>query len=101
MVDVDIEEVGHDDDAHEGEILPWPERIPAAIKHAEEHVRTRRREVFLTSQQLNKVDEEFITAGELALAEALWEDWDAFGKLHVAIIPPALIAFTEKAESLG
>ena len=80
---------------------PWSERIPAAITKAEEHIRTRHREVFLTSQQLNKVDEEFITAGEVALAEALWKVWVDVGLSKTPDVPPPeLIAFCEKVEKL-
>ena len=70
---------------------PYSVRIPAAIKHAKE----------LIGPQLyirrGKGPFVYITVGEVALAEALW---DEFSRPYDGEYPPALIAFTEKVEKL-
>ena len=86
---------------HCHKFLSWSARIPAAIKKAEGWLLNGTLWAMWYSGKSGSTEPtDIITAGELALAKALWEDWDAFGKLHVAIPQPALIAFTEKAEKL-
>ena len=93
-----ILEIGHDDDAHEGEILPWATRIPAAIKRAEELTQND----VMVMCRIESVYE-YLTATEAALAEALWDLWTlAYGDADEFDDPwkAALIAFTEKVEVL-
>ena len=86
---------------HCHEFLSWSTRIPAAIKKAKE----------LTEGGLIVICErdQYLTAGEVALAEALWQHEDDYGALHSGehdggcagcVNIRALIAFTEKVEKL-
>ena len=89
-----ILDIGHDDDAHEREILPWAARIEAAIKRAKK----------LLGQKTHWISMDFttvVTATETALAEAFWDVWrsEFEGPSGFNHIPDALIAFTEKVES--
>ena len=73
---------------------PWATRIPAAIKRAEDWVEDHKGWSFIP-----------ITATEVALAEALWEQMqgDEYRRHPAnpeAVPPPALIAFMEKVEAL-
>ena len=92
-----ILEIGHDDDAHEGEILLWSVRIPAAIKKAEE----------LTEGGLIVICErdQHLTAGEATLAEGYWARYctavlDSPVGTPDEEVPPELIKFCEKVEKL-
>ena len=86
---------------------PWSERIPAAVKHAEELTQDGdyNVEAELTSY-IAEPEERLValTAGELALAKDACETWELETmKLYGGIAqqpPPALITFTEKVEAL-
>ena len=92
-------------DIHKGEWRdppPLATSIPAAIKRAEEHVAS-------DEHESGNCDCHYpgkrITATEVALAKALWEQMrgDEYRRHPAnseAVPPPALIAFTEKVESL-
>lgn len=67
---------------------PWSTRIPAAIKKAEEKLG---QNPYWISMDFTTV----ITAGEVALAKALWE-----ADQYRSVPHEALIAFTEKIEKL-
>ena len=75
---------------------PYSRRIPAAIKHAK--AKLNGAPLYIFTEELS------ITAGELALAEALWEKCDSDNyndpQAHDWTPPPALIAFCEKVEKL-
>ena len=75
----------------------YSERIPAAIKHAKELLAE-----FEYWPGALHVSMDFhpvvLTAGEVALAEALW---DEFSRPYDGEYPPALIAFVEKVEKLA
>ena len=80
------------------EQAPYSVRIPAAITRAE--ALTERSDFRVSSITL----EVFITATEVALAKALWENYKSLNELRgqgeEELLPPSLIAFTEKVESL-
>lgn len=71
----------------------WAVRIPAAIKKAKAHIREHGMPIsFFDSRHV-------MSPVEVLLAEALWEAYVPFTDEPVPI-PPSLIAFTEKVESL-
>ena len=73
---------------------PWAARIPAAIKRAKEVG-----DVYLPADPVKDTATSprfMLTATETALAEALWKLIEQLGNAP----SPALIAFTEKVESL-
>ena len=88
-----------------GVLAPWSERIPAAIEKAEENAAE-----YIASHPNYEAGDPIITtkalftAGELALAEALWEKCDSDNyndpQAHDWTPPSALIAFCEKVEKL-
>lgn len=91
-----ILEIGHDDGAHEGEILPYSSRIPAAIAKAEEWLA--RPAVLVSTSRTGEVPP-YLTATEVALASAcydLWYDSDRDDDVPIE----ALKSFVEKVESL-
>ena len=71
----------------------WATRIPAAIKRAKQKI-AGKHHIWLSRQR------DFITATEVALAEALWKMWWYDDKAAGDDPPPALIAFTEKVEAI-
>ena len=99
MVDVDIEEVGQV--APGTPLPPWSTRIPAEIKHAKELLNRPPTPGQWYIDQSDPEHPSIITAGEAALAEALWKTYRTLntesGEEHW---PVPLIAFTEKAEKL-
>ena len=74
---------------HPDLIPPWSERIPAAIKHAKEHLDT--------GEHVSNGCKLSITTGEAALAEALWEVKEGFITMG-GDPPPSHMAFAEKVE---
>ena len=88
----------------------WATRIPVAIKRAEEKLDGEAFVLIPPYCDGNKTDNTIaITATEVALADALWETWNAWLgdiRFHPATTarpepPPALIAFTEKVEKIA
>ncbi len=82
----------------------WASRIPAAIAQAEERVAQKPLYRGEHQEPYSFEKHESITATEVALAKALWEELQfEQHKLYGGIEqepPPALHAFTEKVESL-
>ncbi len=77
----------------------WSKRIPAAIANGKAYLE----DICPCSRTECRADRGDLTAGEVALAEALWEHWsDEWGD-HTTCLAgniSALQDFTEKIESL-
>ena len=90
----DVEEAGQEHPY----LAPWSDRIPAAIKKAEEKLGAPVKEGGFQGEMTMFIPrdhpEAAFTADEVALAKALWHE------LGPDMHPPALIAFTEKVEKL-
>lgn len=95
-------------------IKPYSERIPAVIAKAEKLVapwvdtHPLNIETFpcehCDAREKHNSKRGAITATEVALAKALWEEWESEHELpggRFSSYPPALIAFTEKIEQLS
>ncbi len=103
-----IQERGHDEGRHEngnGTVKPYSERIPAAIAEAERLLDGCEYVLIPPHIGGNKTQLTLVlTAGEVALADALWSEFgdDIMGDPGTCDRPlAALIAFCEKIERLS